>query len=271
MTRRPTGAQPAATTVLGFKSERVQRLRRLLRQPKARAEEGVFVVEGPKLIAAAVDSGAVVEAIYVAPGVAHDVVDQANDNALPVFSLAPGVAERVTDTVTSQGSLAVCRRVDVPLERLRSASLIVVAVGIQDPGNLGTILRGAGAVEEAGVICCIGTVDLYNPKCLRASAGSLFRQSVVARGDPVEVLERLGEWGVQRLATIPAGGVAYDTCDLVRPTALVLGNESRGLGPEVLRHVDVTATIPTSNGTESLNVAMASTVICFESARQRRQ
>lgn len=249
----------------------MQRLRRLLRQPKARAEDGAFVIEGPKLITAALDAGAAVESIYVAADLVDDVVDQATDRGLPVYVLAPGVAERVTGTVSPQGSLAVCRPVDVPDDQLRGASLIVVAVSIQDPGNLGTILRSAGAVEEAGVICCTGTVDLYNPKCLRASAGSLFHQSVVARGDPVKVLERLGEWGLQRVATMPIGGVAYDSCDLVRPTALVLGNESRGLGPEVLRHVDVTATIPMANANESLNVAMAATVICFEAARQRRQ
>jgi TrmH family RNA methyltransferase len=257
--------------VLGFKSAPVQRLRRLLRQPKARADEGAFVVEGPRLIGAAFDAGAAIESIYVACDTGDGLVERAMASDVPVSTLAAGVAERVSDTVTPQGLFAVCSRVDVPVESLRGLSLFVVAVGIQDPGNLGTILRGAGAAGEAGVICCTGTVDLYNPKCLRASAGSLFHLSIVAGGDPVEVLEKLGSWGVQRMATMPSGGVAYHACDLVPPTALVFGNESRGLDADLLRHVDVTVTIPMSASTESLNVAMAATVICFEAARQRRR
>ncbi|MDQ6928239.1 MAG: RNA methyltransferase [Actinomycetota bacterium] len=256
---------------LGFRTDRVQRLRRLLRQPKARAEDGAFVIEGPKLVAAALDGGATVEAIYTAPGFVSGALSRAAERGVPVLHLASGVVERVADTVTPQGILAVCRGVDVGLEHLRGSTLIVVAIGVQDPGNLGTILRSAGAAADAGVICCTGTVDLYNPKCLRASAGSLFHQKVVARGDPVKVLEELGSWGLQRLATMPSGGLTHDACDLVRPTALVLGNESRGLEPQILPHVDGTITIPMAAGSESINVAMAATVICFEAARQRRQ
>jgi TrmH family RNA methyltransferase len=255
---------------LGFRSDRVQRLRRLVRQPKARAEEAAFVVEGPKLLAAALDAAAAVESLYLAPGVLDETVDRAVAAGVRVFNLAPGVTERITDTITPQGILAVCRHVDVSLEHLRGTSMIVVAAGVQDPGNLGTILRSAGAAGEAGIICCEGTVDLYNPKCLRASAGSLFHQEVVVRRDAVEVLEDVGSWGMQRLATMPSGGTAYYACELVRPTALVLGNESHGLGPELLQHVDGTLTVPMSDATESLNVAMAATVVLFEAARQRR-
>lgn len=274
MSGRSTGPEPAtteATRELGFRSDRVQRLRRLLRQHKARAEEAAFVAEGPKLVAAAFDAGADIEGLYVAPATTHAVIQRAVAAGIPVFTLAPGVMERVADTVTPQGLLAVCTQVETPLERLLGLSLLVVAVGLQDPGNLGAILRSSSAAGEAGVICCSGTVDPYNPKCLRASAGALFHQKIVARENPVEVLEQLGSRGVQRLATAPSGGVAPDACDLVRPTALVLGNESRGLDPELLRHVDGTMTIPMSSAIESLNVAMAATVVCFEAARQRRR
>jgi TrmH family RNA methyltransferase len=275
VTNRSTGAAPVPTAVaareLGFKSERVQRLRRLLRQPKWRAEEGAFVIEGPKLLGAALDADTTVESVYAAPGARHDVLQRVHDLGIPLFNLAAGVTERVADTVTPQGVLAVCGRTDVPLSRLRPLSMVVVAVGVQDPGNLGTILRSAGAATDAGVICCTGTVDPYNPKCLRASAGALFHQKLVARKDPVEVLEELGSWGMQRLATAPSGGAPPDACDLMQPTALVFGNEGQGLDPGILRHVDGTVTIPMSSPTESLNVAMAATVVCFEAARQRRQ
>jgi TrmH family RNA methyltransferase len=274
VTDRSTGSGPATTDApreLGFKSDRVQRLRRLLRQHKARAAEAVFVAEGPNLVATALDVGSPVEALYVASGTEHEVIDRARTAAIPVWRLAPGVMERVADTVTPQGILAVCAQIDVPLERLLGSSLLVVAVGLQDPGNLGTIVRSASAAGDAGIICCSGTVDPYNPKCLRASAGALFHQRLVARENPVEVLEQLGSRGVQRLATVPTGGIAHDAYDLVRPTALVLGNESRGLDLGLLAHVDGLVTIPMSGPTESLNVAMAATVLCFEAARQRRQ
>ncbi|HUQ62612.1 MAG TPA: RNA methyltransferase [Acidimicrobiales bacterium] len=275
MSDRSTGAVPVPTTAprreLGFKSDRVQRLRRLLRQPKWRAEESAFVIEGPKLLTAALDAGSTVESVYVAPGTAHEAVGRAEGVGVPIFTLAAGVIERVADTVTPQGVLAVCTRTASPMENLRGTTMVIVAVGIQDPGNLGTIFRSAGAATEAGVICCTGTVDPYNPKCLRASAGALFHQKLVARKDPVEVLEELGSWGVQRLATEPSGGAAPDAYDLVQPTALVFGNEGRGLDPALLRLVDGTVTIPMSGPAESLNVAMAATVVCFEAARQRRQ
>ena len=103
---------------------------------------------------------------------------------------------------------------------------IVVCVDVRDPGNLGTVLRSAEAAGAAGVICCAGTVDVYNPKCVRASAGSLFHVQVVSGGDPVEVLSALGDWGVHRMATRPSGGTPYFRADLTRPTAIVLGNEA---------------------------------------------
>ena len=120
-----------------------------------------------------------------------------------------------------------------------------------------------------GVICCDGTVDVYNPKCVRASAGSLFHVRVVAGGEPEKVLATLGEWGLHRMATRPSGGQAYHQADLIRPTAFVLGNEASGLPESLDRLVDETVTIPMAGRGESLNVGMAAAVLCFEAARQR--
>jgi TrmH family RNA methyltransferase len=184
--------------------------------------------------------------------------------------LGPGVIERVSDTVTPQRILAVCGSVDARLDALKGTDLVVVCVDVRDPGNLGTVVRSAGAAGAGGVICCSGTVDVYNPKCLRASAGAVFHLRLVDGGQPVEVLEALRSWGMNRLAATAAGGAPYDGCDLTGPTALVLGNEGHGISQTVLDYVDGAVTIPLAASAESLNVAMAATVLCFEAARQRR-
>ncbi|MEA2702859.1 MAG: methyltransferase, TrmH family [Actinomycetota bacterium] len=267
---------------LGFKHKRVQRLRKLVQRRTARDAERVFVVEGAKVLAEALDAGAPVESLYLAPGAegsgaAGAVIERAVDAGVRVFDLGPGVIERVSGTVTPQPLLAVARYLDVGLDDLRAGTAtptagrgpIVVCVDVRDPGNLGTVLRSAEAAGATGVICCAGTVDVYNPKSVRASAGSLFHVQVVSGGDPVEVLSTLGDWGVHRMATRQSGGTPYFRADLTRPTAIVLGNEASGLPAEVEELVDEVVTIPMAGRGDSLNVGMAAAVLCFEAARQR--
>ena len=259
----------ASGSGLGFTSARVKRLRQLLDRSSARRREGVFVVEGPTLVGDAVDAGADLECLFVAPGSGEPVVGLASSLGVPVFELAPGVLERVAGTVTPQPVLGVARMVDVELSALADATLVVVCVDVRDPGNLGTVLRSAEAAGVGGIICCDGSVDLYNPKCVRASAGSLFHTRVVARGDPVKVLGTLGEWGLRRLGTRADGGQPYHQVDLTAPTALVLGNEAHGLPAPAAAELDGWVTIPMAGRSESLNVGMAAAVLCFEAARQR--
>jgi TrmH family RNA methyltransferase len=175
----------------------------------------------------------------------------------------------VTDTVSPQPLLAVAAEVDVPLDALEGADPLVVCVDVRDPGNLGTVLRTAEAAGVAGVICCDGTVDVYNPKCVRASAGAVFHVRMVAGGDPVEVLERVRTWGVRRLGTTASSGTPYHHVDFTAPTALVVGNEAHGLPDSVAGVIDEWVTIPMAGRAESLNVGMATAVLCFEAARQR--
>ena len=128
----------------------------------------------------------------------------------------------------------------------------------------------AEAAGASGVVFCDGTVDVYNPKTVRASAGSMFHVPVVAGGSPVEVLDEVASWGVRRLATVARGGTPYDGVDLRRGVAILLGNEANGLPASVDDHIDVPVTIPMDGRSESLNVGMAAAVLCFEAARQRR-
>jgi TrmH family RNA methyltransferase len=254
---------------LAFTSARVKRLRRLLDRPAVRARERAFVVEGPTPLGDALDAGVRIQEVFVAPGPVPDVVARAVAAGIDVFDLAPGVLERVADTVTPQAVLAVAAAVDIDLAELAGSSLLVVCVDVRDPGNLGTVVRSAEAAGAGGIICCDGSVDIYNPKCVRASAGSLFHTRIVARGDPVEVLGTVGGWGLRRLGTRASGGVPYTRADLTAPTAVVLGNEAHGLPERVAAALDGWVSIPMAGRAESLNVGMAAAVLCFEAARQR--
>ena len=257
---------------LPLRHHRVQRLRRLGSRAAVRAAEGAFVVEGANAITAALDAGAALEALYVAPGASaaeSAVAERALGAGVRVFDLAPGVVERVAGTVTPQALLAVAARADRGLDALAGASLVVVCVDVRDPGNAGTVLRSAEAAGADAVVCCEGTVDAYNPKTVRASAGAVFHVPVVTGVGAPEALGRLGELGIARLGAVARGGVDHAEADLTRPLAFVVGNEAHGLAAGVEDFLDGRVRIPIVGRAESLNVGMATAVLCFEAARQR--
>ncbi len=176
-------------------------------------------------------------------------------------------------TVTPQPVMAVVETPTVALADVLSASpkLLVVCVDVRDPGNAGTVVRSAWAAGADAVVSCEGTVDLWNPKAVRASAGAVLHLRVVAAGSAVPVLEEIGQQGLQRWGTVKHGGADYAAQDLTPPSALVLGNEASGLQVvELGQHLDGLVSIPMPGGAESLNVGMAAAVLCFEVARQRR-
>ncbi len=258
----------------------MQRLRRLLGRRSARREEGAFVVEGPKTLAEALDAmraGRVrIEGVYAAAGATDAVLDRAMTEGVRVYDLAPGVIERIADTVAPQPMMAVVAMDEPELVSLepavRAGGVVVVGVDVRDPGNAGTLIRSAEASGAVGVVLCAGSVEARNPKCVRSSAGGLFHVPVVQAGEPAAVLETIRSWGAHRWATVlDESAVAYDVADLNGPCALVLGNEAHGLGEELRPHIDSALTIPMAGRTESLNVGMATAVLCFEAARQRRR
>lgn len=244
-----------------------------------RDTERAFVVEGAKVLGEALDAGVAVESIYWSPAdgapsaveAAAKVVDRAAAVGVRVFELAPGVLERVADTVTPQPVMAVVPYQNSGIDTLSSATMVVVCVDVRDPGNAGTVLRSAEAAGADGVVFCEGSVDVHNPKTVRSSAGTLFHVPVVAGGQPLEVLTQLAQFGLRRVGTSASAGDAYDEIDLRRPVALVVGNESRGLPTSVEPALDALVRIPMVGRAESLNVGMATAVLCFEAARQRRR
>ena len=149
--------------------------------------------------------------------------------------------------------------------------MVVVCVDVRDPGNAGTLIRTADAAGAGGVVCCEGTVDPYNPKTVRASAGSVFHLPIVAGGEAVTAIGTLRRSGLRALGTVVRDGVDYADVDLTDRVALLFGNEASGLAPDVLAALDVPVTIPMAGRAESLNVSVTAAVLCFEVLRQRRQ
>lgn len=239
---------------LTFKNSKIQELRRLLRRRGSRSEAGAFVVEGAVLIAEAVSAGWTVEAEYVAAG-AQPV------STAPVFELAAGVIERVASTDRPQPNLAVVTVPDRPVD-LSAATFVVVADRLGDPGNLGTILRSAEAAGVDAVVLTPGSVDPFNPKVVRASAGALFHVPVIEAD-----LDEVGTAGLRLLGTSSHVGTRHTEIDWSGRIALVLGNEAHGLDDDI--GVDEWVRIEHRGRAESMNVAMAATVLVFEAARSR--
>jgi len=234
---------------LGFTNPQIQRLRRLLGRRSARSEEGAFVVEGRKLVDEAVQAGWQIEAQYVAPG-GTPVAGS------PVHELAPGVMERLASTETPQPLLALVR-MRAP-SGVHGAQRVVVCAGIADPGNLGTILRSAEAAGFELVACTPGTVDPYSPKTVRASAGAIFHVPVLVDADPSTL-------GVPLVGTKAMGGQPYTEADWSGPIGLVIGSEAHGVPDDL--PIDRWVSIPHAGRAESLNAAMAATLLVFEAGR----
>jgi TrmH family RNA methyltransferase len=222
------------------------------------------------LVADALATGTNLDAVFAAPAADPALLAAAEARGVLVHRVADDVLERVLTTTTPPAIVAVAPWCDVPLESVLGADFLVVLVDVADPGNAGTIVRSAEAAGAGAVIFPSGAVDPFNPKCVRASAGSIFHLPVVSGGEAVGGLERIGADGRRRVAAVAHGGRLYDEVDLTGPVAIVLGNEAHGLPAAAASQIDELVGIPMAGAVESLNVAMAGSVLCFEVARQRR-
>jgi TrmH family RNA methyltransferase len=243
----------------------VRRLRSLARERDRRDADGVVVVEGAILVAEALRAGWVCEGQYLAPDA------EPLDGAGPVHRLAAGVIEKVATTTTAQPVIAVVRRRPTPHDLLRGVAAhggwVVLADEIADPGNLGTIMRTCEAAGAAA-LAVTGGADAWHPRVVRASAGAVFHLSVL-RADALAIVDA-GLRLVGTSAHAREGARDYRDADWSGPLALAVGNEARGLGATTSAQVREWVTIPHAGRAESLNVAMATTVLCFEIAGRRR-
>jgi TrmH family RNA methyltransferase len=244
-----------------------------LKKRGLREQAGRFLVEGAQATAEALDSG-VVETLFHVPGAAGrvpQVVEAARGSGADVLPVTETVMARLTSAVTPQGLVAVARFVDVPLDGLTAEGGVVpVLCSVRDPGNAGAILRSADAAGASGAVFTRASVDVYNPKTVRASAGSLFHIPVVREVEAEEAVDNLRGGGAQILAADARGDADAYEVDFTRATALLLGNEAWGLTDEARRLADGTVRVPIRGRAESLNLAAAAALLMFEAARQRR-
>jgi len=231
----------------------VAELRRLVKRRRERTEAGKFVIDGPRLLIEALAADLEIVDVFVTP-----VIDLWADLGVsvdaPVWTMDEGVLSKVGSVVTPQGVMATARIPDPA--PLANGDFVVELAGVADPGNAGTIVRSAVAAGAQAVVFGAGSVDPWNPKTVRASAGALFRI-------PLAVESPVGE----RIGADPRQGDPCDQVDLTGPLTLVVGNEAHGL--EQAAAIDRWVSIPMAASVESLNVASASAVLCFEVARQR--
>ena len=241
------------------------------------------MAEGAELLRTALRAGAAIESVYLAPEGEEDpatraTCEQALKAGARLFTLAPGVLERVADTVTPQPVLTILPMLGAGAGAGTGAAdqaaaeepLIVVLVDVRDPGNAGTVLRTADASGVDAVVFSGESVDPYNPKTVRASAGSLFHVPFSVQADPVALAASLQARGYRTLAAVARDGDDYAALDWSVPTVLFLGNEAAGLGAEVRQAIGGAVAIPMDGRAESLNVGVACAVLCFEALRQRR-
>ncbi len=260
---------------LSARNPRVSSLGRLARRREERAEQRALLVEGPVLLGTALDAEAEVIDVFVDEARQYDhqiaaILRRLGDHVEP-WVLPAGTLDRVGDASTSQGVTAVVaqRKVEWPTS-IEGAPFVVVLAEVADPGNAGTLMRAAAASGAAAVVMA-GGVDPTHPKVVRASAGTLFGLDVVSADSVVDAVDRLRSTGFAVVATVVDDGDDYDGVDLTGPVAVIVGNEAHGLAPEILERIDLAVTIPMPGPAESLNVAMAGTIMCFEVLRQRRQ
>jgi TrmH family RNA methyltransferase len=252
--------------ITSAQNERVKYARSLARR-RVRQREGRFVVEGTRLLDELVGAGIEPALVLYTAAWAESPAGQrllpqirTGEGAWPVTD---AVMAACADTQTPQGVLAV-----VPFLSLSPRpGLLLILDAIRDPGNLGTILRSAESAGVGQVLLAPGTVDLYNPKVVRGAMGAHFRLSVFGHDWP-DIVQRVSGRAVW-LADA-AGETAYDAVDWTRPSALIVGAEASGAGEEAAQMATGRVSIPMTGGAESLNAAMAATVILFEAARQRR-
>ncbi|MGV8886446.1 MAG: TrmH family RNA methyltransferase [Microbacteriaceae bacterium] len=244
-----------------------------------RADTGLFLLEGPQAVGEAltyrpellIELFATPTALDKYPAIAAGA--RAAD--LEVEFVSEQVLESMADTVTPQGIIAVCRQFPTSLKDILAGGpkLIAVLEEVRDPGNAGTIIRAADAAGADGVILTGRSVDLYNPKVVRATTGSLFHVAVAIAPELAPVLERVSAAGLQVIAADIKGDdllVARTAGMLAAPTAWLFGNEARGLSDEHFALADRAITVPIYGQAESMNLATAASVCLYESAFSQR-
>jgi RNA methyltransferase, TrmH family len=271
------GAERWGTELTSVRSPRVKTARQLAKRA-LRLRARSFLAEGPQAVREALAAGVVSQLFVTAAGRSRhpELAGQAERSGADVVAVSGELMGELAQTITPQGMLAVCRFIDVPLATLLGAAprLVIVLANVRDPGNAGTVLRTADAAGAGGVIFAGASVDPYNSKCVRASAGSMFHLPLVAGPRVDETVAALRGGGLRVLAADGKASRSLDDAErsgaLAQPTAWLFGNEAWGLPQDLLALADEPMAVPIYGRAESLNLAAAAAVCLYASARALR-
>lgn len=247
----------------------------LLAKKKERERRGLFVVEGVKLFSEAPAER--ITQVYIAESARAQLTAQYGEKLkrLPCEIVSDEVFGKLSDTVTPQGILCLVRQYSYNIEEILSECkkkqmLFILLEDLQDPGNVGTIFRTAEAAGADGVLMSSRTADIYNPKTIRSTMGSIYRVPFLYEADLSSIIKRLRKVGVSVYAAHLSGKADYDAYDYRKSTAFLIGNEGRGLQEETVAAADECIRLPMEGKVESLNAAVAASVLLYEAHRQRK-
>lgn len=257
--------------ITGKSNPQIKNLIQLIKKAKARKDQGLFVVEGKKMFSEAPRDW--IFQIYVSE---NFILSEANRALLlgrTYEVLSDPLFQMVSDTQTPQGILCVVKIPSYDLRQLTAGERthLLIAESIRDPGNLGTMVRTAEAAGVTGIILNKTTVDLYNPKTIRSTMGSIYRVPYFIAENLAETLDLLKDMGVHLYAAHLSASVSYDEPDYRGACGFLIGNEGNGLSAEIANKADARIRIPMEGRTESLNAAVAAALLVYEVNRQRRR
>ncbi|MCH5250900.1 MAG: RNA methyltransferase [Lachnospiraceae bacterium] len=246
----------------------------LAQKAKVRKEKELFVSEGIKMFLEAPTEQ--IYKVYTSASFSEQMPALCKDKLDSISSLHEMVSDEVfkkmSDTTTPQGILCVMRQKKYSIDSMLTtpAPLLVILEDIQDPGNLGTIFRSGEGAGVTGIIMSSSTVDIYNPKTIRSTMGSVYRMPFVYVENIGNTINELQKRNIKVYAAHLQGSKPYDVCDYTKGSAFLVGNESKGLKDETAANADVHIKIPMLGEVESLNAAVAASILLYEAARQRR-
>lgn len=245
----------------------------LQKKSKARNEQDVFVVEGIKMFTELPRERIV--SVFVSESFLGENEQRKMLEGVKYECVSDKVFKEISDTFTPQGILAVVKQYHYSFDDLmnnaKKAPMLMVLEELQDPGNLGTILRTGEGAGITGVIMSKGCVDIYNSKVIRSTMGTVFRVPFMYTDDLPEVIQIIKEKCTVYAAYLKGSRYKYDECDYTKGTAFIIGNEAKGLSAEIAGLADERIIIPMQGQVESLNAAVAASILMYEGYRQRRQ
>lgn len=244
-----------------------------LTKKDARSETGLFLLEGPQGLKEALERPKLIEKLFATENFEEkypELIQRARDSRVSLNIVSDAVLKELSDTTTPQGVVAVCQQFHVSLEDVLASKpkLVAFLAQIRDPGNAGTVLRAADAAGADAVIFSKGSVDIYNPKVVRSTTGSMFHLPFVIDVDISSALEKFKLAGLSVLGADVAGDslATISASELAKPTLWLFGNEAWGLEPEVSGLADKLVQVPIFGAAESLNLATAASVCLYASA-----